>query len=103
MSLKAFVLNFDAPRKPLAIGRVLQVRSDESKIHKGPLPDDLAMASQLEDPDHWRKRAKEARDIADAIADPQSKGEMLKIAESYEKLAGRATSRRAAKKPLQSK
>jgi hypothetical protein len=49
--------------------------------------------SPLANPEHWRKRAKEAREVAEAITDPESKGVMLKIAENYEKLALRAAER----------
>ena len=49
--------------------------------------------SALEDPDHWLKRAKEARVLADAMTDVQSKAVMHKIAENYEKLALRAKQR----------
>jgi hypothetical protein len=53
----------------------------------------MTAPSPLEDPEHWLKRAKEARDVAAAITDPGSKGVMLKIAENYEKLARRARER----------
>jgi hypothetical protein len=44
----------------------------------------------VHDPNHWRTRAKESRDLADQIADPESRRRMLGIAEEYEKLAERA-------------
>ena len=53
----------------------------------------MTSQSALEDPDHWLKRAKEARLLADAMIDVQSKAVMLKIAENYEKLALRARQR----------
>jgi len=53
-----------------------------------------AMADHLiNDPNHWRERAKEARVHAEQIADPESKKMMLRIAEDYEKLALRAEQR----------
>ena len=51
------------------------------------------MADHLNDPKHWRERAKEARVCAEQITDPESKTRMLKIAEDYEKLAKRAEQR----------
>ena len=42
-------------------------------------------------------RAKEARDIAEQIADADAKGAMLEIAANYEKLAKRAEAREAGK------
>jgi hypothetical protein len=42
------------------------------------------------DPVHWRKRAEEARRLADQISDLQAKAAVLRIAEDYELLAKRA-------------
>jgi hypothetical protein len=53
----------------------------------------------INDPKHWRERAEEARTVADEITDPDSKRKMLRIADDYEKLAGRAEKRLAAKNP----
>ena len=39
---------------------------------------------------HWRKRAKEARDIADKMSDPLARESMLRLAATYEKLAAQA-------------
>ena len=50
-------------------------------------------ASFINDPEHWRQRAEEARTIADQMHDPQSKEAMLKIAEDYERLGERAERR----------
>jgi hypothetical protein len=44
----------------------------------------------IDDPAHWRKRAEEARRIADELEDSLAKRTMLEIAQSYEKLAARA-------------
>jgi CRISPR/Cas system-associated protein Csm6 len=50
-------------------------------------------ASIAIDPKHWRKRAEEARNLADKMNDPLSKEMMLGIAKDYEHLAERAEER----------
>jgi hypothetical protein len=50
----------------------------------------LWMADLLKDPAHWRDRAEEARRLAEALGDPKARQTMLEIAESYDRLAGRA-------------
>jgi len=45
--------------------------------------------------DHWRERAKEARALAEKMDDAQTKRTMLDIAESYDRLADRAKQRKA--------
>jgi hypothetical protein len=47
------------------------------------------------DQNHWEQRAKEARALAEHIADPVAKRAMLEIAASYEKIAKRAEARDA--------
>ena len=49
--------------------------------------------SEVGSPEHWRKRAKESRAIADQIGDSDAKAKMLAVAESYEKMATRAEAR----------
>jgi hypothetical protein len=46
------------------------------------------------DPQHWRKRAAEARAMADQIVDPVAKRAMLEIAKGYERIAERAERRK---------
>lgn len=41
-------------------------------------------------PEHWRERAREARRLAEQMADDEARLRMLRIAEDYEKIAGRA-------------
>jgi hypothetical protein len=48
--------------------------------------------SKVSDPQHWRRRAEEARTLADKLTDA-AKRKMLKIAEDYEALAIRAEQR----------
>jgi hypothetical protein len=51
-------------------------------------------ASLINDPEHWRKRADEARNLADDMKDEISKQMMLQIAADYGHLARRARARR---------
>jgi hypothetical protein len=39
--------------------------------------------SKVSDPQHWRRRAEEARTLADELTDAEAKRKMLKIAEDY--------------------
>jgi hypothetical protein len=50
-------------------------------------------ASFINDPEHWRQRAGEARSVAEQMNEPQSKEAMLRIAKDYERLAERAEQR----------
>jgi hypothetical protein len=49
----------------------------------------------INEPDHWRARAPEARILASQMNDSESKDAMLRIAEDYERLAKRAEDRAA--------
>jgi hypothetical protein len=52
------------------------------------------MPSHLfDDPKHWRKRAEQARTLAEQMSEPASKKMMLDIAKDYERLAERAEQR----------
>jgi len=55
--------------------------------------------SYLNNPEHWRARAKAARDLAEYMIDPASKQDMLKVASQYEELAKRAENRAGGEKP----
>jgi hypothetical protein len=57
--------------------------------------------SFINDPQHWRGRAEEARTLADLMSDDMSKQMMLLIADDYDRLAKRAEQR--AKQSAQSK
>jgi len=45
------------------------------------------------DPEHWRQRAEEARELSRKMTDPVGKQQMLGVAEIYERLAARAVER----------
>jgi hypothetical protein len=47
----------------------------------------------INDPEHWRQRAEQARSIAGAMTDPQATLSMLRVADEYQKLAQRAEDR----------
>jgi predicted DNA-binding ribbon-helix-helix protein len=49
--------------------------------------------SKVSDPQHWRRRAEEARTLADELTDPEAKRKMLKIAEDYKTLSIRSVQR----------
>ena len=51
------------------------------------------MSAIITDPQHWIERAKDARELAEQIADPVSKRAMLAIAEGYLVLSARAEKR----------
>jgi hypothetical protein len=55
----------------------------------------LPFSSRLsrDNPQHWHKRADEARATAAQITDPEVKKAMLDIAKSYERIAMRAAGR----------
>jgi hypothetical protein len=53
----------------------------------------------INEPDHWRARAEEARHLANQMNDSESKHAMLRIAQDYERLAKRAELRGAGRVP----
>lgn len=61
-----------------------------------PTPHNQGMEKgRLNDVEHWRARAEEARVLAAGMTDPQTKATMLKIAEGYETMAKHAEARLA--------
>jgi hypothetical protein len=54
----------------------------------------------IDNPQHWRERAEEARRIADKLDDPIAKAAMLRIASGYEQIAEHAQLRAAGARPL---
>jgi hypothetical protein len=55
----------------------------------------LAPASSryINDPKYWRRRAEEARGMAESFGDPASIEMMVKVAQQYEQLAEQAEAR----------
>jgi hypothetical protein len=53
----------------------------------------------LNDPAHWRRRAQEARSIADQLDDLAAKKTMLEVAQHYEQIAAIADKRAVAGSP----
>jgi len=51
----------------------------------------------INNPKHWRDRAKEARSMAEHFSDPDAIATMLRVASQYEQLAKDAEARRQAK------
>jgi hypothetical protein len=57
------------------------------------------MSSAINDPEHWRQRAQEMRDLAVEVNDPLFKQTMLRIAADYDRLATRAEERARGERP----
>jgi hypothetical protein len=53
------------------------------------------MGSLLDDVEHWRQRAREARAQAEQMTDSHAKQLMLTVADSYDRIAQRASDRAA--------
>jgi predicted Rossmann-fold nucleotide-binding protein len=51
------------------------------------------------DTEHWRKRAKEARALAEKMTDAVSKKAMMNVADKYDEVAARAVERLAKRTP----
>jgi hypothetical protein len=51
------------------------------------------MTHVLNDPEHWLKRAEEARTLAGELTDSEARRMMLNIADGYDRLAKRAEAR----------
>jgi hypothetical protein len=51
---------------------------------------------RVNDPEYWRRRAEEARAIAEQMIEPENFGMLLRVAELYESLAQQADCRRLA-------
>jgi hypothetical protein len=51
------------------------------------------MPALLNNPAHWQLRADETRLLADHLIDPEARATILKIADEYDRLAGRALAR----------
>jgi DNA-binding ferritin-like protein len=54
----------------------------------------------IKDPKHWRDRAGQMRALADTMKDAETNKIMNRLADDYDKLADRATSRSNGQVPL---
>jgi hypothetical protein len=54
-----------------------------------------SVLSYLNDPEHWRDRARQTRAMAESETDSATKRAMLAIADEYDELAKRAEDRRS--------
>jgi hypothetical protein len=72
-------------------------KSASGRDRQGLLPLSL---SQLDDPEYWRKRAQELRDLAIKMGLDEARQQLLDIAADYERLANAAEEReRNAQRP----
>ena len=55
----------------------------------------MSANSHLNDPEHWRQRAMEARLVAEQMDDEASRKAMLSIVEDYARIAARAALRQS--------
>jgi hypothetical protein len=54
-------------------------------------------ASLINDPEHWRGRAREKRELAERLRNEQAKQTVLRVANEYERLAEQAEERSQSK------
>lgn len=50
----------------------------------------VSQASHINDPAHWRERAKQMRAMAEDVRETEAKEAMLRVAKEYDRLAERA-------------
>jgi hypothetical protein len=55
--------------------------------------------SYLNDPEHWRDRARQTRTMAETVTDSATRRAMLAVADEYDELAKRADDRRSVPPP----
>jgi hypothetical protein len=60
---------------------------------RGPALSGAAVPLLYNDPEHWRKRAEDARALARLMSDWVGKEAMMEIANNYDRLAARAVER----------
>jgi len=57
----------------------------------------------VDDPKHWRDRARKMRDLLDDLTDGEIRATIIRLADDYDKLAVRAEERAAGMKSIGSK
>jgi hypothetical protein len=72
-----------------AVGRAFLISTEGDELCS-----DVMVSNISDDPEYWRKRAEEARTLADQMSEARTKAIMLEIAASYEKIAKWADERR---------
>ncbi len=54
----------------------------------------------LQDPDHWRRRAQESRELAENFTEPELKRAMLDVARAYDQMAAKIARQRVGWSPV---
>jgi hypothetical protein len=68
-----------------------KITTNSSRVAAVRMP--VKQSPRVDDPDYWRFRATNTRELAKESSDPSTKSVLAKIAETYEALAERAEER----------
>jgi hypothetical protein len=85
--------------RPFEVGNQVLISSHRKLLLGKHLRKGVVVPSLHNDPEHWRKRAKEARALAEKMTDAVSKKGMMEVAEKYDEVAARAVERLAKRTP----